>query len=456
MRYQILLVASLVFVLAACATTVAPLQPTPTPTAIPSPTASPTPVMPGAQGTLQRLLQRQNLLIGIIPQARAPFILPSTEAGPEGLDIALAQAFARVWTGRSNALSWHLNATTTDLAEGRVDLLMGGLVHTRAAETEIDFSQTYWWLDGQPVAIGVAPNDSLMRDVVNATLQKLVQDGQWAALVRSATAAEPDFSPELWPGDIPTARTLSARSQARPAASRLAQASRLRIAYMQASGFVATGNESGFLPDLARALHRRLLGNEDVLLVPYRGTPALDFQDFDLFLGPLVHDWQAEPAADFSLTYYADGLALLARQGSGIGQLQQLDRRPVALLQDASSQKLYEQAIAQLGIDPVLFMADTNDEAIAMLQDSKVDAILVHGYPAARLLAAHIPDAMLAPGRQGPTLPMAIALPANDSLLRDAVNLALQDMVADGVLQELTNRYFAGDTLYPIETWPPQ
>jgi len=38
--------------------------------------------------------------------------------------------------------------------------------------------------------------------------------------------------------------------------------------------------------------------------------------------------------------------------------------------------------------------------------------------------------------------------------VRHAINLALQDMLADGTLAELQSQYFGGDPPYPIERWP--
>ena len=459
MRHHTLIILCCALLLAGCSYVVAPPTPTPEPPASPTPTPSPTPRLPGAQGALNRVLQRQSLLIGLLPQAQAPFVLPATEAGPNGLDIMLAETLAREWTGRANALAWRIDASPADLAAGRVDLLMGGLIHTRAAEAEIDFSQTYWLQDGQPVAIGVASNDSLMRDSVNLSLQEMVSGGEWQALVQTATGAEPIFTPERWLPPYPDIATLSARSHPIPEASRLQAGRVLRIAYLQDNVFssdVAGDSASGYLPDLARELSRRLSGSAQPQLRAYLQPPTLDFTAFDIYLGPLVHSWEQESRVDFSQTFYADGLALVARPGSNVTRLDQLHHRPLALLQTPSSSALYAAALAELGVEPILYPVATPEEAIPLLLDNKVDAILVQGYPAARMVAARIPDAILAPGRQGPTLPLAFALPANDSSLRDAVNFALQDMASDGFLAKLHSQYFGGDPPYPIELWPQQ
>ncbi|HEY53203.1 MAG TPA: transporter substrate-binding domain-containing protein, partial [Caldilineae bacterium] len=183
-------------------------------------------------------------------------------------------------------------------------------------------------------------------------------------------------------------------------------------------------------------------------------APSLPSEDIDLFLGPQAHVWSLESQVDFSQTFYGDGLALIARPGSNVEDIDDLHNRPVALLETATSRALYDAAIADADVTPILISAADAAETVALLEDSKVDAVLVHGYPAARLLAARMPDAILTPGRHGPILPLVIAVPANDSPLRDAVNFALQDMLADGVLAELHDRYFGGDPPYPLETWP--
>jgi polar amino acid transport system substrate-binding protein len=333
---------------------------------------------------------------------------------------------------------------------------MGGMPHTRSAEAEIDFSQTYWMQDDVPIAIGVAENDSLMRDLVNATLQAMVEDGTWNALVSDFTDDPQPFVPEQWYGSVPSPKDLSVNSQAQ-AETRLSRDAQLKIAFLTRPGFINTttgGNPSGYLPDLARELNRRLTGNSDAILMPMETAPSLPSDEFDLFIGPQTHIWSLEPEVDFSQTFYSDGLALIARSGSSVEGTADLHNRPVALLSTATSLALYEEAIANADVTPILLPVSDTTEAVALLEDSKVDAVLIHGYPAARLLAARVPDAILTPGRHGPILPQVIVVPPNDSPLRDAVNLALQDMLNDGALAELHDRYLGGDSPYPIEIWP--
>ncbi len=432
--------------------TTAPSVPTPTP----APTATPTPILPGATQTLARVLNRRSLIVGLQGDAIAPFSSTAEDGSYEGLDVLIADEFARRWIGRPNTLSLVPRASISDLVVGRVDLLMGGMPHTRSAETEIDFSQTYWMQQDVPVAVGVAENDSLMTDLVNATLQAMVEDGTWDALVDAIVEDSTSFTPEQWSDLPPSPETLAANSQA-PAETRLKRDAQLHIAYLTQPGFINTttgDTPSGYFPDLARELNRRLTGNADAILTPLDTAPSFPSEEIDLFIGPQAHDWLLEPQADFSQTFYGDGLALIARPGSKVEGIDDLHNRPVALIETTTSRALYDEAIADAGVTPILLPVGDSTEAIALLEDNKVDAVLIHGYPAARLLAARVPDAILTPGRHGPILPLVIALPANDSPLRDAVNLALQDMLADGVLTELHDRYFGGDPPYPIETWP--
>jgi len=432
---------------------------TPTPETLPTlaPSPTPTPRIPGARGTFNRILQRQSLIIGLITDAGPPFVQGESDTSLDGLDILIADALARQWIGRANALAWRLDATPADLIAGRVDLLMGGVVHTRAEEAEIDFSQTYWWRDDQPIAIGLPRDDSQLRDLVNLGLQTMVQNGQWDEFVRATTGAAASFTPELWQAPLPTLAELTTHSVTASHSSRLQTGRSLRIAYRPQPGFVnnpEAETAKGYLPELADELNRRLTGNDTPDLLSYSTLPALTFQSFDIFLGPLPHTWNLEGEADFSQTFYEDGLVLIARPGSNVTMLAQLDHRPLALVQTASSQNLYDASVTALGIAPILFPVESADAALLLLEDNKVDAILMQGYPAARLLAARIPDAFLAPGRQGKTIPLAIALPPNDSTLRAAINFALQDMASDGFLADLHSKYFGGDPPYPIEHWP--
>ncbi len=432
--------------------TAAPLEPTPTS----APTVTPTPILPGATETLERVLNRRSLVVGLQSDPISPFVTTNEEGGFAGLDVLIADELARRWIQRPNTLALVPRATIADLVAGRVDLLMGGMPHTRSAEAEIDFSQTYWMQEDVPIAIGVAENDSLMRDLVNATLQAMVEDGTWDSLVDVATDDPYPFAPEQWFGSVPSPEELSANSQ-EPVETRLNRDAQLNIAFLTQPGFINTttgDNPSGYLPDLARELNRRLTGNADANLVPMDTVPSYSSDDIDLFIGPQTHVWSLEPQVDFSQTFYGDGLALIARPGSKVESIADLNNRPAVLVETATSRALYDEAIADFDVTPILISVSESAEAVALLEDNKVDAVLIYGYPSARLLAAHVPDAILTPGRHGPILPLGIVLPANDSPLRDAVNLALQDMLADGILAELHDRYFGGDPPYPIETWP--
>ncbi len=450
-----------VVLLAACsvpdlniASTPTPASTDPTPTAVP--TLTPTPILPGATGTLERILNRRSLLVGLQSDAVSPFVVKSEDGAYIGLDVLIADEFSRRWLQRPNTLVLVPGATIGDLATGRVDILMGGMPHTRSAETEIDFSQSYWIQDGVPIAVGVAENDSLMRDLINATLQTMAEEGTWQALVDASTDESPPFVLEQWLGNAPSAVDLAAVSQSAPE-TRLIPDAPLNIAFLTQPGFVNTttgANPTGYLPDLARELNRRVTGSSDVNLMPLDTAPSFKTADIDLFLGPQTHVWSLEPQVDFSQTFYGDGLALIARPGSNVESIDDLHNRPVALLETTTSRFLYDAAITDAGVTPILISVADTAEVVALLEDNKVDAVLIHGYPTARLLAAHIPDAILMPGRHGSILPLGIAVPANDSPLRDAVNFALQDMLTDGALAELHDRYFGGDPPYPIETWP--
>ncbi len=456
--------ALLLFVVLIAACSVADLNFAPTPTTAPpeptptaAPTLTPTPILPGATGTLDRILNRRSLLVGLQSDAVSPLIVTTEDGAYAGLDLLIADEFSRRWLQRPNTLVLVPGSTIGDLATGRVDLLMGGMPHTRSAENEIDFSQSYWIQEGVPIAVGVAENDSLIRDLVNATLQTMVEDGTWQALVDASTDESLPFTPEQWLGAAPAAVDLAAVSQSAPE-TRLIPDAPLNIAFLTQPGFVNTttgANPTGYLPDLAQELNRRLTGNASANLIPLGKAPSFASENIDLFIGPQAHVWSMEPQVDFSQTFYSDGLALIARPGSKVDSIDDLHNRPVALLETATSRSLYDAAIADAGgVTPILISVSDTAGAVALLEDNKVDAVLIHGYPTARLLAARIPDAILTPGRHGPTLPLVIVVPANDSPLRDAVNFALQDMLADGVLAELHDRYFGGDPPYPIESWP--
>jgi ABC-type amino acid transport substrate-binding protein len=90
-------------------------------------------------------IQSRGRLVVALPPDRSPFAYIDATGTPAGYEVGLVLLMAERWLGDGTAVDF----VTTPIASGKemlragqVDLLVGGLVHSRAAELELDFSLT--------------------------------------------------------------------------------------------------------------------------------------------------------------------------------------------------------------------------------------------------------------------------------------------------------------------------
>jgi ABC-type amino acid transport substrate-binding protein len=83
-----------------------------------------------------------------MPVDRSPLAYVDATGAPVGYEVNLVQRMAGRWLGDATAVDFittTVEAGKEMLRTGQVDLLLGGLSHTRAAELEMDFSLTTYW-----------------------------------------------------------------------------------------------------------------------------------------------------------------------------------------------------------------------------------------------------------------------------------------------------------------------
>ena len=162
--------------------------------------------------TIGAIRSRGRLAAAIVsdyePRAyRAPFAYMDAQSTPAGYEVDVVRQMAQRWLGDATAVDFHAVPLATGqamLRDGQVDLLIGGLTHTRAAEMAIDFSlSTYTGgegflirpgttvtsmqsLNGQQVAVmeGSASQEVLLAEAQNTgvSLSVIPQPSMEAAL----------------------------------------------------------------------------------------------------------------------------------------------------------------------------------------------------------------------------------------------------------------------------------
>ncbi len=221
-----------------------------------------------------------------------------------------------------------------------------------------------------------------------------------------------------------------------------------------------SGDWVGFDVDLANALAEKLGVEPELIVVD--GTTRISFlQDgeVDMSVASMNHTRDREDAVDFSITYFWDNQSFLIRKGT-YSSIDELMGQTVAANAGSSAIPSWQAYSAGMGgAAPDIVEFDDKQAAMQALRDGAVE-----GYTEDNItmlsLAAGDPDLELLPGGHNP-VQFGIGLPNDDSLWRDQVNYALQELWKDGTYQEIYDRWFVGpDRILDLplggemEVWP--
>lgn len=221
-------------------------------------------------------------------------------------------------------------------------------------------------------------------------------------------------------------------------------------------GFVNDkGDTVGFDIDIVKYIADKL----DVKLQMKQVTsktriPMLQDGQVDLVIATMTHQKARDEAIDFSITYFMDGQKLLVKKGGGIKTVKDLDGKAVATAQGSTSEINIKKAAP--GARVVTFQE--YPQAFLALQQGKVQAVTTDSTILLGLKAGNNQYEIV--GKAFSIEPYGIGVRENDSDWRDAINLALMDMWADGSYEKVYNKWFGdGSTYelksdYEIERWP--
>jgi aspartate/glutamate/glutamine transport system substrate-binding protein len=406
---------------------------------------------------------RSRIRVGI--RFDAPPLTRVNEQGElEGFDVDLAREFARRWLGSERNVEF-VQVTSGSAPEKvrarEVDLAMGGLVKSRLAEQSVDYSLSYL-VDGEALLI----RSGTYSDFVSMQGQPIayIDDGATFALrdaqnangititARPAGAYVEGYNAlgqARVEGMVGRWRRLRTRAASDPGLQVLTVFRREWVAVMVPpddsdwANLVDTTLSQIMADGTYAALYQKWFGGAPADLTPF--TPL------------------SGPPSQVQLAQLPDRLVPNVERLGNIRATGRLrvaytpQNPPFSRLEENNVPGGYEVDLARAVALRVMGNAEQVEfvplagDPVALLQ-SDVDMV-VGGYIMNEALGRGVTFASPTFRAAGAPAPTAMLLPRNASTLRDAVNLALQQMQADGSYAEIWARYFPDVAPYPIDVW---
>ena len=201
--------------------------------------------------------------------------------------------------------------------------------------------------------------------------------------------------------------------------------------------FVKEGKRTGFDIELTEALVAAMGRKIEWIDIDFKGLiPALVSRRADLAMSAIYITDERRKVVDFSDPYFAGGLVVLTTKAGPIKTLKDLDGRKVSV---------------QVGTKSVGYLKDNypkvervevekNQEMFNLVEIGRADAA-VTGKPAAKVFAQVKPALWVLP-EQLTTEDYGIAIRKDAPEIRDAVNVALKKIKADGTYDKLVQKWF--------------
>ncbi len=206
----------------------------------------------------------------------------------------------------------------------------------------------------------------------------------------------------------------------------------------------AFADETGFEIDLGVEIVDRLFDGVNINWVPLSATErfsALEDGTVDLLLRPTTHTVAREEYANWTSPYYLADRQMVFPSSRPVTSIEDLDDRYVGIQWLPGFQDELGELSRAEGVAINVYIYESESEFVTALQSGTIDAAYLPTLSAAKVVYELGAGFEAVPfGEQ--TEPIAVATPLDDPTFRDEVDAVLREIIEDGTLGSLHQRWF--------------
>ncbi|WP_027907602.1 transporter substrate-binding domain-containing protein [Pseudomonas taiwanensis] len=202
----------------------------------------------------------------------------------------------------------------------------------------------------------------------------------------------------------------------------------------------------GFDIDITYALCEQMKVECTLVAQDWEGIiPALMARKYDAVVASMIDTEERRKKIAFTDHYYRTPLAVAVAKDSKIDDAQTTFEGYTVGAQSSSTQAIYaEDVYAKAGAEVKLY--PTMDEANADLAAGRLDGVIADKFPLQEWINKNGKDCCKILGDvAGTKADAAIAVRKDDDALRQRLNTALAEIVANGTYQKIASKYFDFD-----------
>ena len=203
-----------------------------------------------------------------------------------------------------------------------------------------------------------------------------------------------------------------------------------------------TGKIDGFEIDLARALAKKILGDENKIelqgVVAKTRGPLLDNGDLDTVIATFTITEERKNSYNFTDPYYTDGVGLMVKKSSGLKSLKDMNGKRIGVPQSATARKALQAEIDKIPGMKVTFLEfGTYAEVKTALDSGRIDVYSID----VAILMGYMDDSVeVLADRYAPQLYGAATRKANTALAK-LINDTFADMKKSGEMDKLLGKW---------------